>query len=70
MTNQRALMDDVDDYGLSEAIFLLDIRLITPHQYGEGSSSSSSFSSSSPPGYPLIDSAGAVVARDVNVQRG
>ena len=67
VTNQRALMDDVDDYGLSETYFV-GCSVDYTHQYGEGSSSSSSFSSSSPPGYPLIDSAGAVVARDVNVQ--
>ena len=45
MTNQRALMDDVDDYGLSEAYFV-GCSVDYTHQYGEGSSSSSSFSSS------------------------
>jgi len=66
VTNQRALMDDVDDYGLSETYFV-GCSVDYTHQYGDRSSSSSS-SSSSPPGYPLIDYTGAVVARNVNVQ--
>ena len=66
VTNQRALMDDVDDYGLSETYFV-GCSVDYSHQYGEGSSSSSS-SSFSPPGYPLIDSTGAIVARNVHVQ--
>ena len=61
VTNERALMDDVeDDYGLSETYFVG--CSVDYNQYGEGTRSSLL----SLLGYPLVDSTGAVVARDVN----
>ena len=60
VTNQLGLTDDVDDYGLSETYFVG--CSVDYYQYGEGSHGGGRQDAS--PGYPLVDSTGAVVARD------